>query len=92
VVLKFHREALSDCAAAAKAASGALKGLAVTAPDQAAFAQVDGSARLATAAAALAQAATQASKELGGRMEAVEGALHAVERTFTAADDGAVRG
>jgi L-cysteine desulfidase len=93
-VLKFQREALSGCAATAKAASGAFTGLArlaETAPDAAAFGNVSGSAAMAAAVADVARISGTAAKILGSRLESVERALEAVERTVTSADEGAVR-
>ncbi|MEV0823098.1 hypothetical protein [Nonomuraea rubra] len=90
-MLKFHRDALDGCAAAAKSASGAFAGLTGPAPDAAAFGNVSGSAAMGRAAGELKRLSDEAARTLGGRLEAVERALDAVERTITAADGAAVR-
>jgi hypothetical protein len=91
VVLKFHRDALDGCAAAAKSASGAFAGLTGPAPEAAAFGNVSGSAAMATAVANLVRVSELASRTLGSRLEAVDRTLDAVERTITDADGSAVR-
>ncbi|MGR6922164.1 hypothetical protein ACU635_48620 [[Actinomadura] parvosata] len=90
-MLKFHRDALDGCAAAARAASGAFAGLTGPAPDAAAFGDVSGSAAMARAAGDLKRVSEEAARLLGSRLEAVERALDAVERTLTTADSTAVR-
>ncbi|MEV0380483.1 hypothetical protein [Nonomuraea sp. NPDC050643] len=100
MVLKFHRDALGACAAAAKSASGAFKGLTGPVPPDGAFGNVSaadggggpsGSAAMAAALADLVEVSGQVAKTLGGRLEAVERALDAVEETLTSADSGAVQ-
>ncbi|GAB2910328.1 hypothetical protein ACFMQL_25235 [Nonomuraea fastidiosa] len=92
MALTFHRDALDDCGAAAKSASGVFAGLIGTdAPEAAAFGTVSGSQALASAVSALRGAAEQAAKTLGRRLEAVDRTLDAVDRTFTSADGQAVR-
>ncbi|MFC4006066.1 hypothetical protein ACFOY2_02450 [Nonomuraea purpurea] len=91
MVLKFHRDALDGCAAAAKSASGAFAGLTGQTPDAAAFADVTGSSAMVSAVADLARVSELAAKTLGSRLEGVERALDAVERTVAAADGAAVR-
>ncbi|GAA3534104.1 hypothetical protein GCM10022419_011830 [Nonomuraea rosea] len=91
MVLKFHRDALDGCAAAAKTASGAFTGLAGQAPAAAAFGNVSGSAAMVTAMGSLVSTADLAARTLGSRLAAVDRTLDAVDRTITAADGGAVR-
>ncbi|MFG1696170.1 hypothetical protein [Nonomuraea sp. NPDC049309] len=92
MALTFQRDALGDCGAAAKSASGVFAELiGPDAPDAAAFGTVSGSQALASAVAGLRSAAERAAKTLGGRLEAVDRTLDAVDRTFTSADDQAVR-
>lgn len=91
MVLKFHRDALDGCAAAAKAASGAFAGLVGPALDASAFGNVPGSAAMSAAAGNLTRVSEQAGRTLGSRLEAVDRTLDAVERTVTSADENAVR-
>ncbi|MER6942893.1 hypothetical protein ABT294_02605 [Nonomuraea sp. NPDC000554] len=91
--MEFHREALDRCGAAAKSASGAFAGLAAQGSDEgtAAYGGLDNAPALAAAVAELRRVAGENARTLGSRMQAVEQALDAVERTFTGADGGAVR-
>ncbi|NUS08418.1 MAG: hypothetical protein HOV97_38310 [Nonomuraea sp.] len=98
MVLKFHRDALEGCAAAARSASGAFGALAGQAPHGSAFGNVSGTGEGAAGSAAmvsavndLTQVSGQVARSLGDCLAAVERALDAVERTVTSADAGAAR-
>lgn len=99
-MLKFHREALTGCAAAVKSASGAFDQWVDNAPARTAFGNllglpgsdhIWGAGLLSEAVTEVVTASREVSNTLHLRLKDVELALDAVERTIVSADSGAAR-